>query len=849
MKKILIGLLVLIPLMIVGAVMLATEVISLSPDIGVIGVEINGDREVSVSGIKNHKIQVTAKVYPKKAKNDKIYWSIENVSKFDPDYTGDAIATIDDKGNVKIYSYGIFYVVATTDDGGHTDKCMYIVKGEIAENAFIVINGENAESCEMTTDKKLALGVKARPTDAPILYSMWESDDPSIVSVDNNGILTAKKAGQVVITVKIKSPDSCIINEKGEVKVVEVAKEITSKIKVTSSEGNFKFDSYYTTSSSVNLSEFANGTNCSIISDSDAVIVGNVLNFNSAKAVIVKRGNTEIVVGRCESDDLIFENAELMEKNIKINRLPTSLNCAYRATGKGEINNVVYSSSNTNIAEINSSGLINAKEDGDVVFTATVGGKSINIAFKVVTPVTYIVLSDSGADEKRGIARECIYGNMYYNKQGEIVFTRKMEVKKPVGQSPLDFIWESNRSDITSIDENGIITFAPIISGIQNVSITVKSKNTAYSADTVSAVYNFKVAQGINVFDKFEIVNAANTRKIDIFVQKDIHFYNEEGRGIFINLYTNLFGNGRMIDYTNIDPEDNLGGYIISIRDSNVKLRNLTVRAAQPPDDDNLVISKATYHGNCVEIFPNDGQRCDIFKNIKVEYCLLEYAKWAFVSYGGEVSFEGCVMRNTSNYNLYVDISRRDYQDCNEKGEPIGQPYQYSSNSSVTIKNCIFAKSLVTCLGFNSSDAGLDGFSYLKVEGFMEIYNWQYLVDLDLIGTITGNPVLDNAIKGAVTKEMQKPKYDEYTMTVGGLEYFSLGIMLAGALYPSNTIVSGNIEGNGFVMVEIGIADLIGQGDFPACQAYTYKNNSKLTPTSTYTLDEKTCARLRGEAN
>ena len=123
MKKVLIGLLLIIPMAIVAAVVLVTNVVLITPDITVASVAIvDPDFYQDVSLYFDRpgmQYQLAALVLPKKATNKKVHWSIENSVSYDPEYEGD-IATADDNGNVTINWTGTFDIVAKTDDGGKT---------------------------------------------------------------------------------------------------------------------------------------------------------------------------------------------------------------------------------------------------------------------------------------------------------------------------------------------------------------------------------------------------------------------------------------------------------------------------------------------------------------------------------------------------------------------------------------------------------------------------------------------------------------------------------------------------------------------------------------------------------
>ena len=80
MKKVVVAMLLLLPLIIVASVLLATSVISHEVYIAVEGVELNvNTAETMELGLSQGSFQLDATVYPTGARNRDVEWSVENV--------------------------------------------------------------------------------------------------------------------------------------------------------------------------------------------------------------------------------------------------------------------------------------------------------------------------------------------------------------------------------------------------------------------------------------------------------------------------------------------------------------------------------------------------------------------------------------------------------------------------------------------------------------------------------------------------------------------------------------------------------------------------------------------------
>ena len=109
-----------------------------------------------------------------------------------------SIATVVD-GLVTAKKAGKVTITATTKDGNATKKsCKITVKPQKVTKLTAT------KKLTMTVGEKKALSVTVKPDNAFNTNLAYSSSKSSIVSVDKNGKLTAKKAGKAVITVKTK---------------------------------------------------------------------------------------------------------------------------------------------------------------------------------------------------------------------------------------------------------------------------------------------------------------------------------------------------------------------------------------------------------------------------------------------------------------------------------------------------------------------------------------------------------------------------------------------------------------------------------------------------------------------
>lgn len=147
--------------------------------------------------IKGESAVLVAKLVPEQSV-DEITWSSSDES----------IATVDQAGNVKAIKSGKVKIIATSSNG--KSATMEITVKE-AQLEFVTLTLEKTELKEGETTKSTVTFNPETISDEVIIT--YESSNESMATVDNFGVVTAKKAGEVIITV-----DVIAINDAGDEK-------------------------------------------------------------------------------------------------------------------------------------------------------------------------------------------------------------------------------------------------------------------------------------------------------------------------------------------------------------------------------------------------------------------------------------------------------------------------------------------------------------------------------------------------------------------------------------------------------------------------------------------------------
>ncbi len=574
MKKVLIGVLILIPIIIVASVLLTTNIISKNSYLPVDRVELN-ENYIEFSLDNGNTIDtLKATVYPRLAKNHNLTWSIEEqhsdipfvYAKDDPcqdcaDLSDKElkehiatnhidIATIDNNGVVTVYGYGSFIVKVTTEEGNKFATCSVKVVGDKVTKIELMPYGSSSKLSEndvISLDKgeRLLVNPIFTPGGARNKTVTWKSADERIVEVDKNGILTAKGAGETTISVSS--------NDTG----------IGTSVKVKVNNGVFKKDSYCYTADTVNVKNFMN------VSDfTSAKVAGGrlssdgTLNFDkdATVATVTVNGKTfsAIKVDALSPDDIVFKNYDILlqklhNKNgdeveyIVKRGLPIYLEVVYRNPEKAGVPEVEFSSNDmtpgssiVNIEQFDQSGkksnvgniaMIEPNKEGDVKIVAKDRAtKKIctTVELKVVTPVFAINLALNATDAKRGIAAETVFGNKIFNADctETSFYSFNMDFNYPKDVDFENFEFSTSDESIAKFsDEKGsynklVLKEIPAEKkGLKNkVIITIKAKYPMYDNMPVVATYVLNVIDGYTVSNETQLKKALHEKKESVAI-------------------------------------------------------------------------------------------------------------------------------------------------------------------------------------------------------------------------------------------------------------------------------------------------------------------------------------------
>ncbi len=329
-------------------------------------VTLNRDR---AGAYTTRSFTLTATVLPENASNKNVTWSTSNPK----------VATVNQKGVVTGVGSGTCYITVTTENRGETATCRVTVVKKKEVTGITI----SRDAKGMYKNGKYTLTASVTPADATYTKVLWSSSDPSMVSVDSNGKLTAHKTGTAYITAA--SYDNPMIKKTCRVVVIVKPTGVT----LNKSSADVYTDNTITLKPTVAPSD---ATNKNVTWKSSNKAVATV---NSKGVVTGVKEGTATITCTTENGGFVAKCKVTVKKSVKTTSVKFSKSSLTIDDGTlGQLSvtvapsnatnkKVTYTSSNANIAKVYSDGRVYGVTPGTVTITVKTADTGKTAACKV----------------------------------------------------------------------------------------------------------------------------------------------------------------------------------------------------------------------------------------------------------------------------------------------------------------------------------------------------------------------------------------------------------------------------------------------------------------------------------
>lgn len=316
-------------------------------------------------------------------------------------------------------SYGWQYTSSGSVDGISGDVDMSAFSSDqliISEPQSVSLS---VSSLSLPVGKTQAVSAKVNPSQFVSQSTMWSSDNPSVASVDQNGIIHANKTGTATITAYATNKVSAAV------KVTVTAAAPAPTITLTSSKTLYKGKTAKLSGSASNGAALSWSSSNNAIATVDSS--GQVKALKPGTAYITARINGASAQCKITVKDPVIKLNKASVTTYKGKKYTLKASTSYATR-------VSWKTSNSKIATVNSSGVITPKKAGKVTITATAYGKKATCKITVKNP------------------------SVSLNKKSATVYKGSKYTLKASTSYSTKVTWKSSNNKIATVSSKGVVT-------------------------------------------------------------------------------------------------------------------------------------------------------------------------------------------------------------------------------------------------------------------------------------------------------------------------------------------------------------------------------------------------------
>lgn len=406
--------------------------------------------------------QINAIITPENAVTKTVYWFSDDSS----------IASVDANGIITAHKYGTTTIKAISSDGHFEDYCTVTVSSTVPVDGIKL----SSTSENILVGKTLQLTAEISPENASNKNVTWSSSNTSVASVSTSGLVTAKSVGTATITVKTSDGSfsaKCTVNvTNSEIKVtgvnlsssaISIYVGKTSQLSATINPSNATNKNVKWTSSNKNVATVSSTGLVTAVGKGTAVVTVTTENGGYTASCTINVSEEVIPVS-----NVSLSKTKLDLEINKSEKLTASISPS-NATDK----NVVWSSTNSNVASVGQDGTVTAKSSGTATIVATT-----NDGKKTASCIVNVKSGSSVEKTVKSISVETMPNQTVYYYKLDSFDKSGMSIRVNYSDGSTEIIKDGSKFSVSSIPQKrGDHSLTVDYNGVKtNLNITVKYK-------------------------------------------------------------------------------------------------------------------------------------------------------------------------------------------------------------------------------------------------------------------------------------------------------------------------------------------------------------------------------------
>ena len=334
------------------------------------------------------------------------------------------------------------------------------------------------------------VNVTITPSNATDKTLLWESSNPGVANVTQDGTIMGISAGETIITVKSK--DGNVYNKC----LVKVVPKEANELEFIEKEIDIKIDDTKTLDLTISPEEFRKDV---IWTSSDERIVivdknGIVTGISTGSATV------KAIHGEKETECLVrviipIESLEMEKGSVDLAVGKTATINPTIEPSSASNQPMKWESSNSEIVSVEN-GIINGIREGTATITVSVAGKTASCSVNVIIPVDEIKLNKSSLSLSKGSSEQL-----------------SVSISPSNATSP-SISWKSSNDKVVQVDTSGKVTGV----GAGKATITVTSNGKTATSEVV--VYNLPMTSNSKYTSGYSNIASYNSETLKYRIMK-----------------------------------------------------------------------------------------------------------------------------------------------------------------------------------------------------------------------------------------------------------------------------------------------------------------------------------------
>ncbi|QHQ62755.1 hypothetical protein Ana3638_19865 [Anaerocolumna sedimenticola] len=377
-----------------------------------------------------------------------------------------AVATVDKNGLVTGVSQGTAIISASQTINGVVKTATCTVNVQPSVNKIAI----DPATVTLNANEKTTLTATVEPAELNNVHLKWVSSNETVVKVD--------KAYDLSATIQGLAPGAAVITAINEENVVVGYCHVTVKDKVSKitlsntsltlalSKKTYQLTATVTPDTAVNKKINWRSTNTQVATvDSNGLVT---LAAGGTTSIIATSDDNPAVTAICNITVQVSTSGIVLDETTKTMDVGDTVRLGYVITPTNAANkNVTWSSSNTTVATVDSSGLVKAVAPGQAVITVKTSDGSLSATCTITVK-----------QKATGIKLDVTDLELFVNQTYELKAT-----VTPANSDKDDFTWESSNTTVATVDEDGVVT--AVAAGSATITVKTSNGKIAYCYVTV----------------------------------------------------------------------------------------------------------------------------------------------------------------------------------------------------------------------------------------------------------------------------------------------------------------------------------------------------------------------------